>query len=628
MRAFFSNGVEQFRVAWAVEALPGLVHLSLSIFFAGLLIYLWNVHRTVFSTVLCWVGLLLVVYGTITLMPIFRLDSPYYAPLSSTAWFLYTSIQVLFGARDEIGSVEMDAAEAAADRSSAIDVRILEWTIDALSDDDALEYFFESFPTFYKADLFKDPRHALPEETEWKIMNILNGFLRRTLTSNSLSGLVKSRRLAICLNAANEVQTSFGVRSMCRRIIEEVNWSMVPHSVEIGHFLRSWDKGNNGRFNQYVQGIVAHIVAAVWERNDRWMALAMDHLGISERLLHEYLGHGDSVLLANLIHLTRQLSRSDWVTSGTLRPLTKFDIYNTLPRLQHDFCAMWNEIVQESRSRGALSRLRTVLKAIRHIYVALHPDAPETRTRYPPCRDVGHHLSSFHGIQEVPVLSVGESSHPRATTSASIMDQHHASPSFLPASHSDHATLHLADEPSPVALPGPSSHPTPEVPPLSPAIPLDPATTTSTRANASPSDIPSVVIFDPYSTPIASFSGGTDEHNTDHGLVSLSMAPETSDSPFLIPHSSGAPSTDLQSFTHAISPSDQPHSFPGHTSPNPATAFSLLDPQGTPDTPDTPDDDQISTHPLPESPLPDIAPDLSSRSLDATASSQDPGHSV
>ncbi len=625
MRAFFSNGVEQFRVAWAVEALPGLVHLSLSIFFAGLLIYLWNVHRTVFSAVLCWVGLLLVVYGTITLMPIFRLDSPYYAPLSSTAWFLYTSIQVLFGAREEIGSVEMEAAEAAARRSSAIDVRILEWTIDALSDDDALEYFFESFPNFYKADLFKDPRHALPEETEWKIMNILNGFLRRTLTSNSLSGLVKSRRFAICLNAANEVQTSFGVRSMCRRIIEEVNWSLVPHSVEIGHFLRSWDKSNNGRFNQYVQGIVAHIVAGVWERNDRWMALARDHLGISERLLHEYLGHGDSVLLANLIHLTRQLSRSDWVTSGTLRPLTKFDIYNTLPRLQHDFCAMWNEIVQESRSRGALSRLRTVLKAIRHIYVALHPDAGETRTRYPPCRDVGHHLNSFHGIQEVPVLSVGESSHPRATTSASIMDQRHASPSFLPASHSDHATLRLADEPSPVALPGPSSHPTPEVPPPSPAIPLDPATTTSTRANAPPSDIPSVVIFDPYSTPIASFSGGTDEHNTDHGLVSLSMAPETSVSPSLIPHSSGAPSTDLQSFTHASSPSDQPHSFPEHTSPNPATAFSLLDPQGSPD---TPDDDQISIHPLPESLLPDIAPDLSSRSLDATASSQDPGHSV
>ncbi|KAI0002891.1 hypothetical protein BJV74DRAFT_758743, partial [Russula compacta] len=40
LRAYFANGLDKFRVGWAVEALPALVHLSLFIFFVGLAIYL------------------------------------------------------------------------------------------------------------------------------------------------------------------------------------------------------------------------------------------------------------------------------------------------------------------------------------------------------------------------------------------------------------------------------------------------------------------------------------------------------------------------------------------------------------------------------------------------------------
>ncbi|KAH9989381.1 hypothetical protein BJV74DRAFT_773121, partial [Russula compacta] len=82
MRTFFANGVEKFRVRWVVEALPALVHLSLFIFFAGLVIYLFNINHTVFSAAACWIGLLSTVYLCITLMPCFLHDSPYYSPLS------------------------------------------------------------------------------------------------------------------------------------------------------------------------------------------------------------------------------------------------------------------------------------------------------------------------------------------------------------------------------------------------------------------------------------------------------------------------------------------------------------------------------------------------------------------
>jgi hypothetical protein len=54
----------------------------------------------------------------------------------------------------------------------------------------------------------------------------------------------------------------------------------------------------------------------------------------------------------HLIHVTRRYLRfgdRSWRVLGTL---FKFDILrNTLPRLQHDFCTFWNEVVQEARNR-------------------------------------------------------------------------------------------------------------------------------------------------------------------------------------------------------------------------------------------------------------------------------------
>jgi FtsH-binding integral membrane protein len=92
MRAFFAGGVNKMHISWAVEGLPMLLHLSLFLFFGGLAIFLFNVDREVFGYVICWIGLFLMVYGIITVLPFIRRDSPYNSPLSGLAWFLYASI--------------------------------------------------------------------------------------------------------------------------------------------------------------------------------------------------------------------------------------------------------------------------------------------------------------------------------------------------------------------------------------------------------------------------------------------------------------------------------------------------------------------------------------------------------
>jgi len=391
-RAFFASGVEKFHVPWAVDALPAMVHLSLFIFFAGLLVYLFNINHTVFKVVICWVTLLTTVYGLITFMPIVRPDSPYYSPLSSTAWFLlgiipYAVLKVpqvivrpfsrqfffsIYLLRDRchnwvFGGLQAVAEAASSKRQSEVDAGILDWTANALDEDGTLERFLETIPGFYKSDMVKD----IPEWVAWSILGQLRAFIVRTLSSNSVSGSVKTRRLAICFNASTSVAPdSIMLRLMFQPLVY-LNWSG-PESVEIGYFLRSWDQSSQGQLTPFIRGIITLIVACEQEGNDRWTGLALDHLGIQESVLQDYLAQGDSLLLANLIHFTRHANHSEFFAAIVLANLPQFDTHNTLPDLQHDFCAVWNEVVREAQNHGTRSGFLSILREIRHHYIALH----------------------------------------------------------------------------------------------------------------------------------------------------------------------------------------------------------------------------------------------------------------
>jgi hypothetical protein len=127
------------------------------------------------------------------------------------------------------------------------------------------------------------------------------------------------------------------------------------------------------------------VIATVSEKDDHWKALAKDQLDVSEEVFRDYLANGDSVLLANLIHITRPLFRlclkdisqmADDLTK-VLSRVSEFDIENTLPGLQHDFCDLWNEITREAHDRGAYDIS----------YFILEPMLPSS---YPSCNIPGH----------------------------------------------------------------------------------------------------------------------------------------------------------------------------------------------------------------------------------------------
>jgi hypothetical protein len=409
MRAFFAEGVENMHIPWAVEGLPALLHLSLFLFFGGLAIFLFNVDREVFCFVISWIGLFLTVYGLITLLPIIRHESPYHSPLSTPAWFLYASIPYLTfkilvfitgcrcwsfrtwrrckHLRDRyqgwiLEGVEKVAEETASERSWEIYVQILDWTISAHDDgdDDSLKRFFEAIPGFFNSKLVKHLERDFPMELVKKFRDALCAFLGRTWSSNSINDSEKVRRLDISINAINQISK---IRDpfMFYHILLELQ-DEVPQTVEIGHTLARLCT-NDDQDIRVARHIIAGIVVNVRERNDSWVTLAAQVFGLPEQDLRDNIPlGGDSVLLAIVIHVARQSLRPDYPCRMILEALSKLDIRDTLPRLQRDFCTLWNELVQEARNRVPPTTPVLILNLIRHLYIALHQDTDAAPTAF------------------------------------------------------------------------------------------------------------------------------------------------------------------------------------------------------------------------------------------------------
>jgi hypothetical protein len=394
-RAFFSEGAEKLYLSRVVETtLPTLVHLSLFLFFGGLLIFLFNTNRMVFDSVTWWIAFFSIVYGWITLMPIFRHDSPYYAPLSAPAWLLYSSIRYitfeLLSSFYLIFSPETRgrfrdsrnryrgwvlrgrgkaAEETMLERSSEIDLRILDWAMDALGEDDTVEKLFEAIPRFFRSNLVN---RNLPVALSTKFWEGLDGFLGRTLLSNSVFESVKIRRVITCMNATNALHGPFSVSKILYDIFEG-RWGQAFQSVETGYTLAHWCTGDHiDDISNPARCIVASILARGRKRTDRWVTLAADQFGIPEHVLRDHIDHGDSVLLSILNHLTRKAFRDKSWTANILWTLSQFNTRETLPRLQHEFCALWNEIILDARDKGAYSMPLDILREIRLAYIDLH----------------------------------------------------------------------------------------------------------------------------------------------------------------------------------------------------------------------------------------------------------------
>jgi hypothetical protein len=447
IRAFFSEGVEKFLLPRAVESLPTLLHISLFLFFAGLVVFLFNVNLTIFKLVLSWAGLCTALYGCITCMPIIRHDSPYYTPLSLPAWHIVTgllfslyrllrwfnwSIRVRHGAfhrfrdleescrRSLVQGIQKTAEETALNSPPEIDTRAFMWTFDCLDEDHELEHFFSGLPGFRKSNVVQDPIPNLTQEQKSKLYWALNGLLDRTFSSDLLPAPVKNRRAIICAKAVDPEHMT-GAFSILNRIFSEYEYSG-PLATGIANILRGW--GNNGDDNinvLYAQFAIAKVIATRQPHDESWYTLVSHELSIPEALLQDYAAHGDSLLLVILIHVVRQqfthFQKPSWPRYGSSSLLTVasiFDAKDTSQELQHAFCALWNQIVSEVQEGHDQRMAFLTLGRIRNVFLSLHQDTDSAPTlfsastddedgilwepsSYPVCKVPGHHSDLIHG---------------------------------------------------------------------------------------------------------------------------------------------------------------------------------------------------------------------------------------
>ncbi len=382
-RALFAGSVDKRLIRIFSIWLPCSVHVSIFLFVAGLLIFVFDINHVLFIHTLWYCVLATTLYSVFTALPLFQPDCILYTPMSVFPAATLGLIVHFFRLRSadrfkfKTGRVFEWILEDKARRvpkklssSSESDLEILESTLDSLDEDETMEKVFRSIPDLFSSKGMEPTSVNLSARLQGLLKEVLYEFLDNTFRSTTIAESVKSSRLIIGLDASHAALGPNGPSWILGKILDRT-WPDLLRSVEIGHSLSSRAYGNGKENALLIRTIISHIVASSENRNDRWLTLAGDRLSISEEVLRDYLGHGDSVLLANLINITRLTFRSH-PPNWKFHPLpSKFDVSSALPSLQHDFCALWNEIALEAPSgKGATHTL--ILDDIRPVYFALH----------------------------------------------------------------------------------------------------------------------------------------------------------------------------------------------------------------------------------------------------------------
>ena len=400
MRTLLAASVERLNFTFLVGVLHSLVHISFSVFLYGLYTYFLSFGISLFIISLIWIQLSICVYGYFTAIPLLRFRSPFpflnfifASYVGNTRVFVrlvYFVASLLYvsgpqGAQYSsrriplIRYLQTDLIKLTEEKAQALESQldgdILKRTLNMLRSDDDLEQFFEAIPGFCHSKII-DSKPSLHKLGQKRLADALLGFWNRTLSSNRVSESVKGRRLVICIRVIEAADLSIVVPWILHIFSGDLDG--ISGLVEIGHSLGILCNGNAASL---ARGIIARIISVKDERNKCWVTLAMDELDIAEDLLRHYLSRGDSVLLANLIHITRLFLHSPQRDSDLtqkafiiLPSVSKFDILSTLPELQHKFCALWNEIVEQKRISGANDKLfADILNKIRHLYDAPMP---------------------------------------------------------------------------------------------------------------------------------------------------------------------------------------------------------------------------------------------------------------
>ncbi|KAH9164088.1 hypothetical protein EDB89DRAFT_2018638 [Lactarius sanguifluus] len=89
LRSFIFHGLRRFGIlAGVVTPITGLLHVSIFLFFAGLVEFLFPIYTMVAYTTLGCIGMFTLLYAILTILPNIYLNCPCGTPMTDTTWRL------------------------------------------------------------------------------------------------------------------------------------------------------------------------------------------------------------------------------------------------------------------------------------------------------------------------------------------------------------------------------------------------------------------------------------------------------------------------------------------------------------------------------------------------------------
>jgi hypothetical protein len=315
-----------------------------------------------------------------------------------------------------------------------IDYKSLLWTFESLHEDKDYEEFFEGLPRLCDSHIGEELelKKNFIEPYKDRLSNALIGLIGRTLISNLVEEFVKHRRMNIFIKAMESKSTSlFDPPQVLRRVLFD-DWHGLLGYIEFGLTMRDWTNTSNSASitSFYAQCVATLTISIIEKRDKRWIQLAtVDGQPLSGSLHHNEDHH--TILLTPAIYVVRMavqtysgsnLEVTDRnkiliASRKTLGAVCKLDIQQTLPEVQHEFCDLWNKLVNVARTnqcRDTRLFCMKMLKNIRKLYIALH-GAPRTAFNatddweqvmdnpyfYPECTEKSHRPSLWFADLQV-----------------------------------------------------------------------------------------------------------------------------------------------------------------------------------------------------------------------------------
>ncbi|KAF8486864.1 hypothetical protein DFH94DRAFT_687333 [Russula ochroleuca] len=161
IRQYLYEGSERWYMPIAAEAVPALLHVSLFLFFVGLVDSTLNINTTIGLTTIVPIGLCGLLYIFTTFAPVIYPQSPYQTSFSGAIWYaIQKSRGRIFKDRDggsksvstnmAVGQMQLSMEETKERKGR--DKRAIRWLLDNLTEDAEIESFAMSIPGSFNGE--------------------------------------------------------------------------------------------------------------------------------------------------------------------------------------------------------------------------------------------------------------------------------------------------------------------------------------------------------------------------------------------------------------------------------------------------------------------------------------------